>query len=171
MTISTRRCLARVVTLVAAVGIVAALLAACSAGGPSDSAGGRTVEEAWARTAPKTAGAGAAYLVIKNTGNISDALVGASSPAATTSEVHETYAIEAPMGSAEPGASVSTMMGMRPVPRVEIPAGGSLELKPGSYHIMLIDLKQELKVGESIEITLTFEGAGPITVKAEVRED
>ena len=59
---------------------------------------------------------------------------------------------------------------MQPVARLEIPAGGSVELKPGSYHIMLIGLKQDLKAGDTIEITLTFEKAGEVKVTAEVRE-
>ncbi len=62
------------------------------------------------------------------------------------------------------------MMGMQPIARLEIPAGGTVELKPGSYHIMLIDLTQELKVGDKIEITLKFEKAGEVKVTAEVRE-
>jgi hypothetical protein len=170
MRTSASRVLARGVALVAAMAVLGTLLTACSASGATTSPGGLTTEGAWARKAPKTAGAGAAYLVLKNAGSTADALVGASSPVAETAEVHETYAIEAPMGSAEPGATAGTMMGMRPIARVEIPAGGSLELKPGSYHIMLLNLKQELKVGEMIDVTLTFENADPITVKAEVRE-
>ena len=62
------------------------------------------------------------------------------------------------------------MVGMQPIERLEIPAGATVELKPGSYHIMLIGLKQELKAGETIEITLTFEKAGDVKVTAEVRE-
>ena len=169
MTITIPRALARSVALVAAFGLVAALFAACSAGATT-APGGLTVEGAWARNAPKTAGAGAAYLVVKNAGSAPDALVGASSPAAETAEVHETYVVESPMGSAMPGASGDVVMGMRPIARIEIPAGGSLELKPGSYHIMLIGLNQELKPGDKIEITLTFESAGEVTVTAEVRE-
>jgi copper(I)-binding protein len=96
-----------------------------------------------------------------------DALVGASSPAATTAEVHETVA----MGTPAPGASGDAgMMGMQPVKRLEIPAGGSVELKSGSYHVMLIGLKKDLKAGDTIEITLTFEKAGKVTVSVPVRE-
>jgi hypothetical protein len=123
------------------------------------------------------AAAGAAYMVIENSGSEADALTGAASPAAKTVEVHETVAMEsaAPsdaMGSPMPSASGETggMMGMQPIARLEIPAGGSVELKPGSYHIMLIGLNQELKVGDKIEITLTFEKAGDVKVTAEVRE-
>lgn len=169
MTTSRHHVLARRRTLVAALAVVATLLAACSAGATT-APGGLTAEGAWARNAPKTAGAGAAYLVLKNSGSTPDALVGASSPAAETAEVHETYVVESPMGSAMPGASGGAVMGMRPIARVEIPAGGTLELKPGSYHIMLMNLKQELKVGDTVEVTLMFENADPITVTAEVRE-
>jgi hypothetical protein len=113
------------------------------------------------------ASAGVAYMTIENTGSAADALIGASSPAATTAEVHETVV----MGSPAPGASADGgMMGMQPVKRLEIPAGGTVELKPGSYHIMLIGLKQDLKVGDSVEITLTFEKVGEIKVTATVRE-
>ena len=75
------------------------------------------------------------------------------------------------MGSpaASGGMGSGGMLGMRPVDRVEIPAGGTLELKPGSYHIMLIGLNQDLKVGDSIEITLKLEKAGDVKVTAEVR--
>lgn len=156
--------------------VAASLVAACSSGSGSTI----KVSEPWARSSPLVAGAGAAYMKIENTGSAADALLGASSPAATTVEVHETVAMgtAAPtdgmgMGTPMPSASGDAgggMMGMVPVDRVEIPAGGSVELKPGSYHIMLIDLKEELKPGDSIEITLTFEKAGAITVTAEVRE-
>ena len=159
--------------------VVAASLAACSG-----SSGGIKVTGAWARNSAATAGAGAAYLVIQNTGSAADALIGASSPAAKTVEMHETKVIEsaAPsmgmggMGSADPSAMPSAsgmgggpMMGMVPVSRIDVPAGGSAELKPGSYHLMLLELVADLKVGDSIELTLQFEKAGKITVKAEVR--
>jgi copper(I)-binding protein len=62
------------------------------------------------------------------------------------------------------------MMGMQPVERLEIPAGGSVQLKPGSYHIMLIGLKEDLKAGDTIEITLTFENAGELALSVPVKE-
>jgi copper(I)-binding protein len=167
--------------------VAAASLAACSG-----SSGGIKVTGAWARNSSAIAGAGAAYLVIQNTGSAADALVSVSTPAAKTAEMHETKVIDsaapsmgAPaastgmggMGSAAPsmmpsasgGMGGSPMMGMVPVSRIEVPAGGSAELKPGGYHLMLIDLVADLKVGDTIELTLTFEKAGKITVKAEVR--
>ena len=141
---------------------VAALVAATLVAG-----GSMKVSGAWARASSAMAAAGAAYMTIENSGSAADALVGASSPAAKTVEVHETVQ----MGTPAPGASAdSGMMGMQPIARLEIPAGGTVELKPGSYHLMLIDLNGDLVVGSTIEITLTFETAGPLTVTAEVRE-
>ena len=160
--------------LFAALAVTAALLVGCGAGSGSSI----KVSEPWARASSAMAAAGAAYMVIENTGSEADALTGAASPAAKTVEVHETVAMEsaAPsdaMGSPMPSASGETgggMMGMQPIASLKIPAGGSVELKPGSYHIMLIGLNQELKVGDTIEITLTFEKAGDVKVTAEVRE-
>lgn len=145
------------------VAAILALLAGCSSPAASPSAR-ITVTDAWARPSSAMAGAGAAYATITNAGSAVDALIGVTSPAAATVEVHETVA----MGS--PEASGSGMMGMRPVARIEIPAGGSIQLKPGSYHVMLIGLVKDLKAGDSIDLTLKFEKAGEITVKAQVRE-
>jgi hypothetical protein len=149
--------------LVLVVAASLALLAGCS-GSASSPAAGITVTDAWARSSSAMASAGAAYATITNAGSAADALIGASSPAAATVEVHETVV----MGS--PDASGGGMMGMQPVARVEIPAGGSLQLKPGSYHVMLIGLVKDLKAGDTIDLTLKFERAGAITVKAQVRE-
>jgi periplasmic copper chaperone A len=170
----------RMLARLAPIAIVALLVAACSGG-----TGGITTSGPWARTSPMVAGAGAAYMVIQNTGSAADFLLGGSSDVAKAVEVHETVAI--PEGSAAPAASAGmgsgspmaspagggtggSMMGMQKMDRLEIPAGGSVELKPGSYHLMLIDLTRELKAGEKIDITLKFEKAGDVKVTAEVRE-
>jgi periplasmic copper chaperone A len=170
-------------------GRLAALLAvvviagACSSG----SAGGSKIEisDAWARTSPMVEGAGAAYMVIKNTGTEADKLVGASSPAAKTAQVHETYVVEAspeasmdggmggmksPAASMDMGSGSGEMMGMRQIESLDIPAGGSVELKPGSYHIMLLELVAPLKAGDKIDITLKFEKAGDVKVTTEVKD-
>jgi copper(I)-binding protein len=163
---------------------IALVVAACGGGGGIKTSG------AWARDAPKTAGAGAAYVVIENTGSAADAIIGASSDVAKATEVHETYEMppasaapmesagmggtESPTASGMPAASMGTgtpMMGMRKIDRLDVPAGGKVELKPGGYHIMLIDLVRELKVGDKIEITLKFEKAGDVKITAEVRAE
>lgn len=99
---------------------------------------------------------GAAYMVIKNTGTVDDALIGAESTVAAATEVHETVMS---------GETAS----MRQVKRVELKAGASLELKPGSYHVMLIGLKQPLTAGSTFSLTLKFEQAGSIPITVDVR--
>jgi periplasmic copper chaperone A len=156
---------------------LAILLMAAALGACSGSSSGITVTGAWARNSPAVAGAGAAYLVITNNGATADALIGASSPACKTAEMHQTKVIESAAPSTSGGmggmggasGTGSPMMGMVPVSRIEIPAGGSVELKPGGYHLMLMNLVADLKIGDTIELTLEFEKAGKITVKAEVR--
>jgi hypothetical protein len=120
---------------------------------------------AWARRAPAhghgggghaTHGNGAVYVTITNRGAAPDAVVGATSDAAEKVELHETR-------------NEGGVMKMHPMARVEIAPGGQLEMKPGGYHIMLLGLKRDLKAGERVTVTLTFEKAGPKTVEADVR--
>jgi hypothetical protein len=130
-------------------------------GGPDD--GKVRVEGAWARQAPMMkgdsmagSGNGAVYLTIVNTGGAPDALLSASSDVAATVEVHESY-------------QESGMMMMRPVPKLGVPAGGKHEMKPGGYHLMLLNLKRQLKAGQVVNLTLVFEKAGRLAVKAKVK--
>ena len=60
-------------------------------------------------------------------------------------------------------------MTMVQVDKVEIPAGGTVEFKPGGYHIMFMDLVSTPATGSTVDLTLVFAKAGSITVKAEVR--
>ena len=127
-------------------------------------------------------------MTIQNTGSAADTLVGASSPVANAVEVDETMVMGSPAPSASdamgrmagtssmprapasPMASTSgEMMGMQPVARLEIPAGGTVQLAPGGYHIMLIGLTKDLNVGDTVQVTLKFEKAGDVTVTAQVR--
>ena len=71
------------------------------------------------------------------------ALVGASSPVAKTVEVHEMK-------------MEGDVMRMRALPALDLPAMQPVELKPGGYHIMLMGLKQPLKAGDKVPLTLTF---------------
>ncbi|KAB8144936.1 copper chaperone PCu(A)C [Chloroflexia bacterium SDU3-3] len=103
-------------------------------------------------------GMGAAYMVIANSGSAADKLVSVSTDAAKTAEVHNVI-------------EENGVMSMRPVEGgLEIPAGGSVTLKPGSYHLMLIGLTKPLVAGESITLKLTFATAGEVTVTAPIRE-
>ena len=72
-------------------------------------------------------------------------LVSASSPVAGVTEVHEMKLVD-------------NVMKMRPLPALDLPAGQAVELKPGGYHIMLLDLKQPVAQGGTVPLTLVFEG-------------
>jgi len=72
-------------------------------------------------------------------------LVAASSPVAGVVEIHEM-------------AMEGNLMKMRAIPGLDLPAGKAVDLKPGGYHVMLMDLKQPLKEGENVTVTLVIEG-------------
>lgn len=136
-----------------------------------------SVTAAWARTSPMVATNGAAYFTVTNTGTVDDALVAAAvgPEVAGKVELHETVAVDGGMsgnmGDETPTTGAGTaMMEMRPVDRIEVPAGGSAELAPGGYHVMLLDLAEPLVVGETFEMTLTFEEAGEQVVMVEIRD-
>jgi copper(I)-binding protein len=101
-------------------------------------------------------GNGAIYVTLRNAGPEPDALVGASSDAADSVELHETI-------------RDGDVMRMRPVTKLEVPAGGVLEMKPGGLHIMLINLKRDLRPGEQVPVTLTFTHAAPMSLEVPVR--
>ncbi len=99
----------------------------------------------------------AAYMVIENSGG-ADRLISASADVAEVTEIHETK----DMGNG--------MMGMQPVQGgLEIPANGSVTLKPGGYHIMLMKLKQELAPGQAIRLTLKFQSGKEIALDVPVK--
>ena len=87
-------------------------------------------------------------------------LVAGSSPVAGRVEIHEM-------------AVVDGVMRMREISALELPAGKAVELKPGSYHLMLMDLKQPMKAGDIVPVTLVIEGADKkretLELKASVR--
>ncbi len=87
-------------------------------------------------------------------------LVSGSSPVAGRVEIHEM-------------AVVDGVMRMREISALELPAGKAVELKPGSYHLMLMDLKQPMKAGDIVPVTLVIEGADKkretLEIKASVR--
>jgi len=126
-------------------------LAACSAGVAAP-----VVEDPWIRSNPN--GMGAAYLTI--TMPAADTLVAAQVDASIAGrvEVHEVVEDDG-------------MMRMREVPGgIPLPAGSPVELRPGGYHIMLLDMPGMLEIGSTVELTLRFATADPIVVVAEVRE-
>ncbi|HWM46952.1 MAG TPA: copper chaperone PCu(A)C [Xanthobacteraceae bacterium] len=115
--------------------------------------GSLKIDHPWARATPKGASVGGGYMKITNTGTTPDRLVGGSSTVSGRFEVHEM--------SMDNG-----VMRMRPLKDgLEIKPGQTVELKPGSFHIMLLDLKQPLKENERVKGTLTFEKAGTVEVE------
>ena len=118
-------------------------------------ASGITVAHPWARATPGGAKVGGAYLEIKAAAGTSDRLVAVKSPAAGAAELHN-HIME--KGIAR----------MRRVDAIAVPAGKSVVLKPGGYHLMLTDLKAPLKEGDLLKLTLVFEKAGEIEVEATV---
>ena len=112
------------------------------------------VTSAWIRpTVPGQSVAGA-YLNIES--STAASLVGAQSPAAKSVEVHEM-------------SMVDNVMKMRGVKRLELPAGKTVELKPGGYHLMLIDITRPLTAGSEVPITLTVEEKGGKKVKTDIK--
>jgi hypothetical protein len=131
-------------------------IAGC-ASGSTGTPGRVTVTDAWVRAAAVAGQTTAAYFTIANGTTTNDALLGVSTPAAGIAQIHET-------------TMSSGMMGMRDVPRVNIPAGGTVQFAPGGYHVMLMSLTAPLAAGATVELTLVFEHAGTVVVKAEVRK-
>lgn len=99
---------------------------------------------------------GGGYLKLTNTGSTDDKLVSITSDRAATTEVHQ--------------MSVNNgVMTMRSVAGgLVIPAGQTVELKPGGFHVMFMDVEKPFKEGEMIKATLTFEKAGSVDVEFDV---
>jgi periplasmic copper chaperone A len=130
----------------AALGLALAAFATCAQTAPR-------VEDAWAR--PTVAGQAGGGGFLKITSATADRLVAASSPVAKTVELH-TMQMQ------------GDVMQMRQVPAIDIPAGKTVELKPGGLHVMFIGLTQVLNEGATFPLTLRFEKAGEVKVDVKV---
>jgi periplasmic copper chaperone A len=117
------------------------------------SVGAMQIGNPWTRATPKGATVAGAYMTISNKGSAPDRLVGGSTAIASKFEVHS-MAME--QGIAK----------MRPVEGgLEIKPGETVELKPGSFHVMLMGLKQPLEKGQKVKATLQFEKAGKVDIE------
>ena len=105
------------------------------------------IENAWARATPPGAETAAGYVTIRNKSSSPDHLIRVASPLAARVEMH----VHIHDGD---------VMRMRQVKGYDIPAKGSLELKPGGGHLMFVDIQRPFKEGEKIPVTLRFERAG-----------
>jgi len=117
-----------------------------------------TASDAWVRGTVPSQKATGVFMKLRSTEDAK--LVAAASPAAKIVEVHEM-------------AMKGNVMEMRAVESIALPAGKTVELKPGGYHVMLIDIVKPLSKGDSVPVTLTLMGKdgkkSTLALKAEVR--
>lgn len=151
----------RLILLVATMALVAA-----GCGGDS----GVSVDSPWARNSPMMANAGAVYMDLDSSDG--DRLVGAAVDAsiAGTVEIHETAMVEGEMSEGSEEGMGGAMM-MQEVGEIALPAGETVNLEPGGFHIMLLNIATPLELGQKFDVTLAFETAGEKVVEVEVRED
>lgn len=120
-------------------------------------AGDLVITQAWSRATPNGARIAGGYLTIENKGATPDRLVGGSGDIAGKVEVHEM-------------ATKDGVMTMRPLDKgLAIEPGKTVKLAPGGYHLMMFDLKGQLKQGDKVPVTLEFEKAGKVTLSLDVQ--
>jgi periplasmic copper chaperone A len=136
---------------------VASIVAVSALSGSAASAldykvGALEIDSPWSRAVPKGAKVAAGYMKIKNTGTEPDRLVSGSTSVAGGLMIHEM-------------TMDNGVMKMRPLPSgLEIKPGETIELKPGSFHIMMTDIKQPIQRGKPFKASLMFEKAGEVDV-------
>ena len=117
-----------------------------------------TIKDPWVRATVSQQKATGAFMQITSTQDAR--LVEARSPVAGVVEVHEM-------------TMEKDVMRMRAIPALDLPAGKTVELKPGGYHVMLMDLKQQMKEGDTVPLTLVVEGKdkkrSTVEVKAAIK--
>jgi copper(I)-binding protein len=110
----------------------------------------------WSRATPPSARVGAGYLSIVNGGSAADRLVSASSPVAGRVEIHEMRLQDGVMRMRERAGGLA------------LPAGETVALRPGGYHVMLMDLRAPLAQGTRVPLRLVFERAGAVEVELQI---
>jgi copper(I)-binding protein len=113
------------------------------------------IDHPYARPTPPGARTGGAYFEIENRGGQADKLLRVSTSAAGAVEIHSM-------------TMDGNVMKMRAIAAVDVPPHATTALKPGGYHVMLLDLKRPLAAGETIPLTLTFEKTGVVEVPMRV---
>jgi copper(I)-binding protein len=165
--------------------VAALLVAACGSDDSNDAgdvADGISVEQAWARTSPAGVTAGAVYFDITATDD--DTLAAASVPSSIAAEaqIHEVIPAETSghemsddmsgedhedmdmdMGDGEMAMVMQLMTDGLP-----LPAGETVSLAPGGYHVMLLDLAEPLEAGDQFDVTLDFANADDQTISVTV---
>lgn len=142
-----------VIEIIAATALTFAAIIASATGAH---AGDVAVTDAFARaSASPAATSAAAYLTIENSGDQADHLLSVTTPAAQSASLHRTVV-------------TGDVVKMEEVSALALPAHGSVQMKPGGLHIMLMGLAAPLRKGDAIEVTLGFEHAPSVTVAVPV---
>ena len=116
-------------------------------------AGSIEIKHPWSRATPKGSEVAGGYMKLINTGTEPDRLIGGTNAGAGKFEIHEM-------------AMDGGVMKMRMLPNgIEIKPGETVELKPGSYHLMFVGVKQPFEKGKRVKGTLQFEKAGTVDVE------
>jgi copper(I)-binding protein len=139
---------------IGAVALLAAQMAGAQLARAADyDVGSIHISQPWSRATPKGAASGAGYMTVTNKGTAPDRVSCVSSDASVQCQIH-TMTME------------DGVMKMRPVEGgLEILPGQTITLKPGGFHIMLLDLKHPLEQGQSVKATLKFDHAGTVDVE------
>lgn len=137
---------------------ISLLLTGCGVASADDvKAGDLVISQAWSRATPGGAKVAGGYVTIENKGTAPDRLIGGSADIAGKFEIHEM-------------AMDNGVMKMRPLDKgLTIEPGKTVKFAPGSYHLMLEQLKKPLKQGDKVPLTLEFEKAGKVAVSLDVQ--
>jgi periplasmic copper chaperone A len=114
------------------------------------------IDHPWTRSTPPTAKTAAGYMTLTNNDSVDDRLIAVRTPAAKTAELHRSEQKD------------GVMQMRRQENGIPIPAGSSVELAPGGYHIMMTDLSAPFVRGKDVPLTLVFEKAGEVAVELRV---
>lgn len=136
------------------VSVLSLSLMACAGVAQAQTPAPVSAEGAWVRASVPGQKATGAFMRLTATEAVR--LVGVASPVAGVAEVHEMK-------------MEGDVMKMRAVPGLDLPAGKAVELKPGGYHVMLMDLKQPLEKGVQVPMTLVFKNAQGVESKLDMQ--
>ncbi len=114
------------------------------------------IEAPWTRATPGGAKVAGGFMTVRNTGTEPDRLIGGTFPGAPRVEVHEMAVIDGTMRMREVRGGI------------EIPAGGSVQLRPGGYHMMFMELTTPVRTGAPARGTLVFQKAGTVEISYDV---
>ncbi len=114
------------------------------------------IDQSWARASIGKAPNSAAYMTLTTHGDVADRLISVATPIAEAAELHN-HIMEGDIAK------------MRQIEAVDVKPGEPINLEPGGLHVMLMGLKEELKAGDVVPLTLTFEKAGDVTLDVPIK--